>query len=490
VRATSSPARRSLRIAVSTACFIAVVAGAQLRSLTADDRRVWEYTGSYGPSWFVHEGGQKWVIYRGDGRTFLYVEERRTDDSIEIRGPDTKLLIRLTAEKFETRRSPDQPWRRSARGRWVSEANLPERIRQAPRSGEIQLAYFVASDREPVPDYAPRIRLIMSLVSELIENDLRSKGHRPRPLAFESRQGEAVVHLLRGAKPASYYNADWDTNPQAQMTRIHEEIRNSFGDPDRHLTVVFAETYEPGPAKEAWAGHIARGLARPPEGGLAVYSSWILKDEFSAPDREHQLKLFFDRTPIQGRKAFGSRVANSPRYEFVEDAFGAVVHELGHALGLPHDYRSPRDIMGSGFRELRWNLDPGSPPNRRVGFSADNARMLMSSRYLAEDLKVEDFDPPRVELELTRRGRTVTAVVRAEDDAGLRAVLFYDRTKKVASVIGGKPLRGTVQEVAQQLPADSLARGLEPTIEVFVADDGGNVSRVTKSTGSESAPTR
>ena len=52
------------------------------------------------------------------------------------------------------------------------------------------------------------------------------------------------------------------------------------------------------------------------------------------------------------------RVPNSPRYEFVEDAFGAVLHELGHSLGLPHDYRNRRDIMGSGFRELRWNLDP------------------------------------------------------------------------------------------------------------------------------------
>ena len=31
--------------------------------------------------------------------------------------------------------------------------------------------------------------------------------------------------------------------------------------------------------------------------------------------------------------------------------------------------------------------------------------MLMSSRYLAEDLNLEDFDPPRVEMELKRRGR-------------------------------------------------------------------------------------
>lgn len=87
------------------------------------------------------------MLYRGDGRTFLYVEEQRTDDSIELREPYTKLLIRLTADKFEMRRSPEQPWRRSARGRWVSEANQPERIRQAPQGYE--------ADRHG-PDCVPR----------------------------------------------------------------------------------------------------------------------------------------------------------------------------------------------------------------------------------------------------------------------------------------------------------------------------------------------
>jgi hypothetical protein len=383
------------------------------------------------------------------------------------------------------RRSSEDPWRRSAGGRWVSQEKLPEKIRELPADYAVRLVYFVASDREPAPNYAPKIRAIMSVVSELVHNDLRAKGHSPRPLAFESRSGEAIVHLLRGAQPASYYTAEWESNPQAQLTKIHGEIQKSLSDPDRRLVVVFAETYDPGPAKEAWAGHIARGIAMPPEGGLAVYSSWILKDEFSAADREAQRKLFFDPTPVPGRKAFGSRAANSPRYEFVEDAFGAVIHELGHALGLPHDYRSPRDIMGSGFRELRWNLDPQASASRKASFSEDNARMLMSSRYLADDLNLEDFDPPRVEMDLTRRGRSLAALIRAQDAGGLRSLLIYDRTKKVSSLVGGKQLRGSAQEIVERLPADLLAPGLEPTVEVFVSDNGGNVARVTISLGKE-----
>lgn len=482
---TSCSQDRLVRLKIGVLTVGLALAAADSRALAADERRVWEYTGGFGPTWFVHAGSTKWVLYRGDGRTFLYVEEQRTDELIELRGPYTKLLVRLTADKFESRRSADEPWRQAARGGWVSETNVPERIRQAPQGYQIRLVYFVASDREPAPNYAPKIRQIMSLVSELIHEDLRAKGHRPKPLEFEAREGETVVHLIRGTKQAADYNAKWDSDPQDQMTKIHAEILKSFGDPDRRLTVVFAETYEPGPAKEAWAGHIARGVAEPPEGGFAVYSSWILKDDFSAVERAAQRKLFFDRTPIQGRKAFGSRVPNSPRYEFVEDAFGAVVHELGHALGLPHDYRSPRDIMGGGFRELRWNLDPQAPANRKAGFSEDNARMLMSSRYLAADLNLDDFDPPRVELELIRKGKSLSASVRAEDDVGLRALLFYDRTKEAASLVGGKPLRGKSQELVQPLPAELLAPGLQPKVEVFVSDNGGNVTRVTKSLASD-----
>ena len=469
-----------LPAAVAAICLLEAL-GSAAPATAADERHVWEYTGGFGTSWFVHGGGKKWVLFRGDGETYLYVEESRTADAIEMRGPSTKLLVRLTASDFHLRRSPDDPWRRSAGGRWVGEGNLPEKIRELPTAYAVRLVYFVPSDRDPAPNYAPKIRTIMSVVSELIHQDLRAKGYRPKRLEFESQGGEATVHLLRGEKSASHYNADWDSNPQAQMTKIHGELQKRLSDPDRRLTVVFAETYEPGPAKEAWAGHIARGIAMPPEGGLAVYSSWILKDEFSAADRDAQRALFFDRTPIAGRKAFGSRVANSPRYEFVEDAFGAVVHELGHALGLPHDYRSPRNIMGSGFRELRWNFDPRAPASHKASFSNDNARMLMSSRYLAEDLDLEDFDPPSVELELTRRGRNLAAAIRAEDAGELRALLIYDRTKKASSLLGGKALRGGVQRITERLPADLRAPGLKPTVEIFVSDNGGNVARATKS---------
>jgi len=167
------------------------------RAAVVDDARtVWEYKGGYGRSWFVHEGNEKWVIYRGDGQTFLYTEEQRTPEHIELRGPYTKLLIRLSDDRFETRRSVDQPWRLSARGKWVTTENLPEPIRQAPMGYQVRLVYFVPPDREPASDRETKIRLMMSMVAEILHNDLRSKGFRPKPLEFESREGESSCILV------------------------------------------------------------------------------------------------------------------------------------------------------------------------------------------------------------------------------------------------------------------------------------------------------
>ena len=170
-----------------------------------DARQVWEYKGGFGVSWFVHEGSGKWVIYRGDGQTFLYKEEKRTPTHIELRGPYTKLLIRLSQDRFETRRAADKPSRRSAGGKWVSRQNLPQHIREAPKGYQIRLVYFVPPDREPAPEYAARIRLIVNMVAELLHDDLRSVSFRPKPIEFESRDGEMLVHLVRAAQPASFY---------------------------------------------------------------------------------------------------------------------------------------------------------------------------------------------------------------------------------------------------------------------------------------------
>jgi hypothetical protein len=339
----------------------------------------------------------------------------------------------------------------------------------------LRLAYFVPKDRNPTANHERKIRVVMAMVAEVYLQDLLGKKYRTDGMRFETEKDEPVVQFVRGDRDASYYNNAPRYDANEQWRRLAPEIREKVGNPQQQVIVVFAETYDDGPAEHLWPGVIARGGYNSADGGLAVFSSHLLRDEFCALTVQEQRKLFFDQTPVPGRTAWGHRI-NSPRGTFAEDGIGAVAHELGHALGLPHDRRDEaHDIMGNGFRNLRWNFSP--QPKERVWFSEDNARLLMSSRYLADDLDLTDQQPPEVEVTSLTGGRGKwTVSVKASDNKGLRAVVFVDRA--AGSVIAGRKLTGVAQEFREHLAAmDAKVQALK--LQLIVTDDGGNQTRLS-----------
>ena len=339
-----------------------------------------------------------------------------------------------------------------------------------PPSPRIRLAYFVPNDRRPAPDHERKIRLLISLVADLYLQDLRSAKHATTGLHFDPDDARPTVHLLRGDRPAAHYNNAPAYDADEQWRRLLPEIRDKLGEPRKQITVVFAETYDDGPAEHLFPGTIARGAYLSADGGLAVFSAHVLRDQFCAQTRDAHLKLMTDDTPIPGRKAWGHR-PNSPRRAFVEAGLGAVAHELAHALGLPHDRRDDqRDLMGNGFRNVRANFNIGPAP--KVTFSPENRLLLMSSRYLAKDLNPADTTPPRLELSDARKVNGAWSVnVKATDENGLRAIVFVDRT--AATLIAGRPLTGKTAEFRQPLPtANASANHLD--LQIILTDHGGN----------------
>jgi hypothetical protein len=313
----------------------------------------------------------------------------------------------------------------------------------------------------------------MAFAASLYRNDLKRKGFKTDGIRFESKDNLPVVHLVRGKREAAFYNCAPTYDDNEQWSRIVPEIDEALGDRHKNLYVVFSETYEEGPSEYLWPGAFARGKPYGAEGGLGIYTSHILRDEFCCLTVADQQRLFFDRTPIVGRRALGHG-PNTPRCEFVEDGFGAVMHELGHALGLPHDLRNERHfIMGNGFRHIRENLTGKG----RVGFSDENSWLLMSSRYVAQDLDTTDSEPPKIQgASLVGSLRRPLLQVEASDNTGLRALVLYDVS--AGSVIGGRTLEGNTVKV--ELPIQTESTNGELELMLILTDNGGHQTRETK----------
>ncbi len=462
----------------------------------AGHREVFRYGDEARGGALIHDYANRWVEVVGTEERYLFEEIGRSNDTIELIDRPRDVGLKVHADRGELRLPNSTDWQPWEEGKWIKLSELPGSIRFVPSDQKIRLVYFVPKDRQPIAHFEEKIRVVMQVVAELY-SDLKTQGYPSAGLTFPTNsQGQPIVQLVRADRTAQYYSGAPARDDAAHFVRIARDIPGDIASPFRHMIVLFPETYEPGPAPVEWQPSIGMGHHISADGGLAIMSAWILRDEFCATTYAEQKKLIMDATPIKGRTAFETGKVDAPRFDFIEDGFGATAHELGHALGLSHDMRDRDNIMGQGFRHLQVDYLPASAKKPRLRFSQENARLLGVSRYLVPETDRTDNTPPSAQLvfRLSKgRPHKLMISIKATDDRALRAAVFYDRQHD--TVIGGTELTGKSQTLGLALPLDTrlpdgrdlfaLLSGPEPPagqgggrILTLLADAGGNLVHI------------
>ena len=163
----------------------------------------------------------------------------------------------------------------------------------------VRLIYFLPSDRSPQRDIDTKLDTLIRDVQQFYVNEMEHYGFRGKTFTFETDvTGKAAVHHVDGQFTDSYYR-------QNTFRKVWDEIREQFYTPQNIYFIAVDISNE----------HVGRGY-----------------NEVCGVGGSHGASSGHVLIPTSG-DCFNLKTA---------------AHELGHAVGLQHDFRSDTYIMSLG----------------------------------------------------------------------------------------------------------------------------------------------
>ena len=322
-----------------------------------------------------------------------------------------------------------EQWRRDhprPAGKALQDLNKGE-----PRT--VRMIYFLPNDR---PDRAEVVQkmVVQKMKDEIVRiqtfyaEQMQAHGHGNATFRIETdAQGAPKVHRVNGQHPNSHY-LQHDTADE-----VLEELDPIF-DLEANVYLIVIDSRD---------GILANGRA--------------------------VLGVGFRASKSGGYALVGSRVW-----------FDTAAHELGHAFGLPHDFRDDAYMMSYGY------------PRDRL--SACNAEFLAVHTYFNRNSSTSESARPTSQListDLYPPGSAVPIRLRVGGTRGLHQVLLLGTTREPHSAAGGSEVlecrgfAGQKEAVARfdydgtipSSPLSSLSDFATHSLGVNVVDADGNLAR-------------
>ena len=281
----------------------------------------------------------------------------------------------------------------------------------------VRMIYSLPNDRPFREEVVDSMKTVIGQVQTFYAEQMQANGYGNKTFRIETdAQGEPLVHRVDGQHPASHYD---NTYGAAMLDEIHQTF-----DRDANIYLIVIDN-----GKHSVGDSAGRGNRRGKNGGFA----WVAGN-------------------------FGWEL---------------VVHELGHAFGLQHDFRDGAYIMSYG---------PGWD-----GLSACAAEYLAVHPYFNADSPIEEGSPPTIELvsptEYPVGSKSVSIQLEVSDPEGVHQVILFvsgSANIEVKACSGATNEKDAVVEFEYDgvIPSDggtSLSNPISHTIIVEAVDTDGNV---------------
>ena len=250
----------------------------------------------------------------------------------------------------------------------------------------VRLIYFLPNDRPYRTEVVQRMKDEILNVQAFYLEAMEAHGYRDMTFKVETdAQGKPIVHRVDGQQPEIYYIDDTDQTVRAEVRRVFDVWQNIY------FIVV-----------DSSIDRIGTGV-----GNIRVNAN-------AGRNGKNGGDVLIPAHHFQNRIKY-----NEPGYDKLS------AHEIGHAFGLQHDFRSGGYIMSYGAGYNRAPID--GPDQDRL--SKCNADFLSVHPYFNPDISTERGRAPTIELTSPRTypagSESVDIQVKVADLEGIHQVVLY-----------------------------------------------------------------
>ena len=323
----------------------------------------------------------------------------------------------------------------------------------------VRLIYFLPNDRPYRAEMVQRMKDEILRIQDFYTKSMKAHGYNMTFKIETDAQGKPVVHRVDGQQSEIYYVDNTDYTVRAEIRQLFDVWQNIY------FIVVDSDIDRLGTG----VGNIR---ARANAGSLGKNGGDLL-----IPAHHFQNR-------IKG---------NEPGYDKLS------AHEIGHAFGLHHDFRSGGYIMSYG---AGYNRAPSDGPDQDR-LSKCSADFLSVTPYFSPDIPTESGRSPTITLTSPRTylagSESVDVQVKVADSEGIHQVIMFVGSVGPLGVAGLPEVKACRQLIGEKevvvkfeydgdVPGSSftnLSTNTRQDISIAAVDINGDVSSRRKFTLSE-----